>query len=73
MFDTLYQLKNKQLIPYLNLNFKNKGLAIDRKKDVYIMNIFCYDIKLGEGHNMKDGYMDDSVKEEPNPTLYIGT
>jgi hypothetical protein len=40
VYDTLYQLKNKRLIPSLNLKFKNKGMKINGDKDIYLMNIY---------------------------------
>ena len=135
ILDTLYQIKNKQLLPYLKLKFdeedyKNRTLVedmqnrnklpseIDRilkleniyKSSGYVFSIFSqrnisysfyYDIKTGESYKAKDGYtddihtneivkirpfdfdanmfyymhtrIDDTMKDEPNPTLYIGT
>ena len=38
--DTLYLIKNNQLIPHLNVKFKNGGLKTDGSKAVTILNIF---------------------------------
>ena len=121
VLDTLYQLINNQLIPYLNLRFNNKGINIAGEKEVTILYlykssryVFCrfannimektycfyYDIKTGQGYKSIgvfnddihtkeivrirpfDSYsnmfyylytnIDDTAKEEPNPTLYVG-
>jgi hypothetical protein len=40
VLDTLYRIKDKQLIPYLNLNFKNRGLSVGGGKDIYLFNIY---------------------------------
>ncbi len=40
VLDTLYQLKDEQPIPHLNLSFNNKGLTINGKKEIYILNIY---------------------------------
>ena len=122
IIDTLYQLKNNQLIPYLNLNFRNRGLDAAGGKMITILTIYkssryvfsrygddsqekaydiCYDIKTGVCYKQLGGFLDDihtgekvrirqipsdsnmfyyshtqiddSAKDEPNPTLYIGT
>ena len=122
VIDTLYQLKNNRLIPFLNLKFNNKGLNIAGEKDIDILSLykssryvfsqygnntlnkpyfFYYDIKTGKGYkctnyftddiHTKENFrispldsnsnmfyylhtnIDDNAKEEPNPTLYIGT
>ena len=38
--DTLYQINNDHLTPYLNIHFKNRGLNSEEKKDVNIDNIY---------------------------------
>ena len=114
--DTLYQIKDKALIPHLRLKFSDEKSS-EYKNVHYIYRsarytftkyineavecFFCYDMKEKKGYNMKVGYIDDihigekvrirpldsdankfyylhtnmsdSQKEEPNPTLYIGT
>ena len=123
VLDTLYQLKNNEIKPYLNLSFKNNGIVFG-EKEIYLFNIYrsmryvfsfyqhqfsgqqiwyylCYDVKTNKGYKVKEGFTDDihtgekikirpfnydtnkfyylhtiindSEKEEPNPTLYIGT
>jgi len=120
--DTLYKLKNNQLIPYLNLSFNNKGINVVGDKEVTILNLykssryvfsrfvnnileksycFYYDIKTGQCYKFNGVYSDDihtkenvrirpfdsnsnmfyylhtiindTAKEEPNPTLFVGT
>ena len=38
--DTLYQVSNGHLTPHLNIKFNNKGLNSERKKNIYIGNIY---------------------------------
>ena len=114
--DTLYQFKDKELIPHIrlkhNVEKSNTGLrtVFIYRSSRYIFEMrvgkmdgyFCYDLKTKKGYNMKNGYYDDihtgkknfkikpfatdtdefyylytnmkdSDKDEPNPTLYIGT
>ena len=114
--DTLYQLKDKKIIPHLRLKYSDeksnpgKSTMYIYKTSRYIFEQragknaggwFCYDMKTKKGTNMKKSYIDDiytgknvefhlletdvnkfyytytnvddSEKDEPNPTLYIGT
>ena len=122
VYDTLYQIKNNQIIPYLNLKFSNNGLNVVGEKEMLIFNMyksqryvfsiynknttgvgyhFYYDIKTGKGYKFSGAFtddvytgakvrirpfdsnsnmfyylhtnIDDTAKDEPNPTLYIGT
>ena len=38
--DTLYQVNDGNIIPYLNIKFNNRGLNSERRKDIYISSIY---------------------------------
>jgi hypothetical protein len=38
--DTLYQIKNNELIPQLRLRFPNEGVAADGVKCIYLFNVY---------------------------------